>query len=103
MATKIHLGKDKYLISDSFCWYIGQQIVRHGTDKETGEKTESEYMKRLSGFHTNLPDLMESYFDKTLLTSDVDNLKDMGKLIHKTKKDIREWYKQLTIEGDLDD
>ena len=47
----------------------------------------------MSGYHSDLVSLMDSYFEQTLKKAEIDGeIEDLVKLIVKTRKEIKSWW-----------
>lgn len=88
---KIHLSGSKYIVGNGLCYFIVSESSRKN---KKGEKVVVQ--KRLSGYHTNFVDLIDSYFRDTIRDAEIDgDLEDLVKLIKKTRTEIRGWFKVL--------
>lgn len=86
--TRIPLGRNKFLISDGMaCWIV----------REVKTKTGKAYDRRLSGYHGSISNLIQSYFDREVLSGDVKTLQELGEHIDKTRKEIRGWLKKMEM------
>lgn len=88
---RIHLTGNKYIIGDSMSFWIVSETHRKGKDGEP-----QTVQKRLSGYHTDFPSLMDSYFNETIKSAEIDGeLSDLMHLVTKTRTEIRKWFKLL--------
>lgn len=95
---RIHLSGDKYIIGDSQCYWIVRESKRK--DKEGKMQT---VHTRLSGYYTEFVPLIESYFRQTVRSASIDGeIADLVKVVEKTRKEIRGWFKALdkAMEGE---
>lgn len=90
----IELKKGIYLLSDENQFWIQKEWVSHKKDKE-GKEAEVLNTKRLSGYHTSLEAMLDSYFEREMRKSDAETVEQLVKEMNKTRKDIRKWLKEL--------
>lgn len=85
---RVHLSGKKYIIGNGYGYWIVSETPRKN------KKGEDEvYRKRLSGYHSDLVSLMDSYFEQTLKKAEIDGeIEDLVKLIIKTRKEIKSWW-----------
>lgn len=86
MGMRISIGANRYLVSDENQYWI----VHERKNNKTGEPHDV----RLSGYHTKLDNLLDSYIDRHIRTSDIDSLKALDGEIKKLKRNIRKWIKE---------
>lgn len=95
LNLRIHLSGSKYIVSDGLCYWIVREskgIAKSG--KHQGEEVIRK--TRLSGYHTDMVSLLESYFAETVRHTEIDGeLEDLVKLIKKVRKEIRGWFGRL--------
>lgn len=87
MGVRISIGKNRYIKSDEFQYWMVQEV----TNKKTGET----YDKRISGYHTELDNLIDSYDGKQLRSSDIETLTDFGKKIKQLQAENKKWWKAI--------
>lgn len=91
----LHLSGKKYLCSDQYQYWI--QSETPGTNKK-GEKVIN--TRRLTGYRTDLIGVFDSYLEHTLRESEIEGeIAELGKLLKKTKTEIRGWFKELVNTG----
>lgn len=85
MGIRISIGKNRYLVSDEYQYWIVQE--------KTSAKGEP-YNIRLSGYCQDLGILLDSYIDRQIRQSDIDSLKALDNKINALKREIRKWIKE---------
>lgn len=94
---RIHLSGDKYIIGDSQCYWI---VTESKTRKD---KDGNPIRTRESGYYTEIVPLMESYFRTKIRNTEINGeIADPVKVVEKTRKEIRGWFKSLdkAMEGE---
>jgi hypothetical protein len=87
-AIKIKLD-DKYILnSDPYCYWISIKVT-----PESGK----EYDRVVSGYYTHIDDVIKSYIDKKVRSSEAESLKELVKEVNTLKKQIKSW--KNVIEG----
>lgn len=84
---KIKLDGKYTLNSDPYCYWITQTIK--------SEKSGKEYERVVSGYHSNANDVINSFIDKKIRGSEVDNLKKLYKEVEDLKKQVKGWKVKL--------
>lgn len=88
---KIHLTKNKYIISDGY-----DMAVYSITEYKDKDGNSRERRTRLSGHHTDFEHLFDSYLRKEFLGSEIEGeLAELAALVKKTRNEIRGWWKTL--------
>lgn len=87
MGVRISIGKNRFIVSDEFQYWMVQECK--------SQKTGETYDKRISGFHVSLDNLINSYDDRHLKTSDIETLADFGKEIKKLQRENAKWWKAI--------
>lgn len=90
----IQLKKGVFLCSDQYQFWIQKEWTSKRKNKE-GKTEEVLNTKRLSGYHTELDSLFDSYFDRTIRSSEADTVEKIVKDVGKTRRDIHKWLKEL--------
>lgn len=82
---RIKLDDRHVLCSDKYCCWCMKEV-----EKEDGSGT---YEIRVSGFHRNFEDLVESYLEKQVVGSDAESIKELAKELKALKQEVRTWNK----------
>lgn len=90
----IELKKGVFLCSDERQFWIQKEWYTHRKDKE-GKMVEVLNTKPLSGYCTELENLFDSYFDRTIRSSEAETVEQVVKEIGKVRRDIHKWLKEL--------
>ena len=102
---RIHLKGNKYLYGDGYCYWIVRETKSvQKSGKKAGEEVQRNV--RLSGYHTDMVSLMDSYLREQTKQAEIDGeLEDLAKFIKKTRAEIRSWFGKLDSvwEGEIDD
>ena len=85
---KIKLDDKHILNSDPQCYWITTTVI-----SEDGK----EYERRVSGYYVRINDVISSYIDKKIRSSEADDFKALIKEVNALKKQIKSW--KPTIEG----
>ncbi len=87
----IHLSGNKYIVSDNYSYWIVSESKRKKKDGEMGI-----VQTQLTGYHGDLADLMQSYYEHTLKGAKLDGeIEDLVALIKKTKREVSSWSKKF--------
>lgn len=79
---KIQLDDQHFLNSDSCCYWITSEYKnKKGTVVE----------RRVSGYHATFEQVVESYIDKKIRSSEAEKISDLKKEIQKLKKTVKGW------------
>ena len=98
----IHLTGNKYLVGDGMsCWIVRETKGIVKTGKHKGEETLRRV--KLSGYHNDPEQLIDSYRKKSVLSAELDGeLADLAKLFRKIHKETKGWKDEIlkALEGD---
>ena len=102
---RVHLSGKKYIYGDGYSyWIVRESRAIQKTGKKAGEEVKRN--TRLSGYHTDFENLLNSYLQEQTKHAEIDGeIEDLVKFIKKTKAEIRSWGRKMdkVLEGEEDD
>lgn len=90
---RIPLKNGYVLLSDPLNFWIAKERT---IDK--GKNKGKQYDQVVSGYYSNINDLLVAFVDRRVGALECETLEDMGKQITKLKREIKSWKKMLTLD-----
>lgn len=88
---KIKLDDTHTLISDSYCYWIVQEIV---------PKDKKPYVRRSSGYTATFSQCVENYIENKIKSLESELISDLAKEIEELKAEVRNWHEVISGKSD---
>jgi hypothetical protein len=85
-VMKIKLDEKHFLNSDQFCYWITCEVEG---------KKRSDYVKRVSGYHSTIDKTLRSYIDRNIRSSEAQTLEELTETIEALKETVGSWKLQI--------
>jgi hypothetical protein len=83
---KIKLDDKHYLNSDEYCYWITVEVIT-----QDGKNAGKPYEKRCSGYTATFEQAVDSFIEKKIKASQIEDFKKLVKTIKDLKKEVRGW------------
>ena len=88
---EIKLDDRHFLMSDKYCYWIETEVI-----PEEGKK--KPYRKRISGYTPTFEQVVESYINSKIKSSEVMKLNKLSNEIKALKEEVRGWHETYSRE-----